>query len=82
MRQPIIRIAYKYYINVAKTEFPYYRCVVIIGKYKTEVIPIILYIVYAARPPSDYEKITSVFYDVVRFEFVRGRSNVFIEGDL
>jgi len=47
-----------------------------------QVIPIMLYIVYAARLPSDYEPMTSVFYDVIRFESVRGRSNVLLQGNL
>jgi len=47
MRQPVKQTAYKYCINLGKNKFPYriyciswhYRCVVIIGKYKTAMIP-------------------------------------------
>jgi len=37
-------------------------------------------IVYVAWPPSDCRPVTSVFYDVIRLESVRGRSNMLIEG--
>ena len=83
MRQPVKQIAYKYCINFAKTKFPYFltlslRC----NHWKIQNRGDSQDAINSIRcsPPSDCKPMTSVFYDVIRLESVRGRSNVLREG--
>jgi len=88
MRQPVKQIAYKYCVNFAKTGFLYpnivhqltlsLRC-----KYcKIHSCSIFPDAINSIRrlAASDCKPMTSVFYDVIRLESVRGRSIVLIEG--
>ena len=71
MRQAVKQIAYKYCINLAKTQFPY-------TEHSASADTIV--IVYAAWLMDEAKPITSVYYDVIRLEAVRGGLNAPIKG--
>jgi len=84
MRQPVKQIVYKYCINFAKTDF----FVLNIVHQLTLLLRCNHWKIQnsgdsqdAIRRAGDGAKpMTSVFYDVIRLEAVRGSSNVPIEG--
>jgi len=79
MRQPVKQTAYKYCINFAKTEFPYrihqltlsLRC-----KYSRSNFQDAVNSIHRSAAASDCKPMTSVFYDVIHLESVRGRSDM------
>jgi len=87
MRQAVKQIAYKYCVNFAKTEFPYQLTLSLRCKYckihSRSIFPDAINSIRRwpwAVAASECKPMTSVFYDVIRLESVRGRSKVLIEG--
>jgi len=89
MRQPVKKIAYKYCVNFAETEFPYQLTLSLRCKYckihSCSIFPDAINSIRrlaASLAASDCKLMTSAFYDVIRLESVAGRSksNMLIEG--
>ena len=92
MRQPVKQIAYKYCVNFARNWISVpnivhkltlsLRCKYCIIR-SCSIFPDAINSIRrlaASLAASDCKPMTSVFYDVIRLESVRGRSNLLIEG--
>jgi len=92
MRQPVKQIAYKYCINYVKLNFRTeysasadgltlsLRCKYCKTHSRSNFQDAINRPSIRQSAASDCKPMTSVFYDVIRLESVRGRSNMLIEG--